>query len=209
MAGRDIAPECPIRRPKSSARISERRSEFNGGGLCPSIGFGGQTGWSGRKMLAMRRGNAHAIAASHQHAILGSAQIRNAHGEPYSDRRQRDGKREGCDVRQHAMAKIVRLIPVALIARQIIRLLQRVFLLNLPSQISPLTRRMGQGARPEFEHAMLFLRLNGPLGFHCCQLRDILVSFSTPATRLTENVDVTRIRLSRSAGCHGTGRSQS
>ena len=208
MSGRGTAPECPIRRPKSSAHISERRSEFNGGGSYTSIGFEGQSGRSGRKMLAMRRGNAHAIAASHQRAILGSAQIRNTHGEPDSDRRQCDGKREGCDVGQHAMAKIVRLIPVALIARQIIRLLQRVFLLSLPAQISPLTRRMGQGARPEFEHAMLFLRWYGPLGFHCCQLRDILVSFSTPATRLTENVDVTRIRLSRSAECHGTGRSQ-
>jgi hypothetical protein len=43
-------------------------------------------------------------------------------------------------------------------------------------------------ARPEFEHLMLFLRRNGPLGFHCCQSRDILILFSTLATRLTENV---------------------
>jgi len=37
---------------------------------------------------------------------------------PY--RRQRDGKSEGRDVRQHALAKIVRFIPVSLIARQIV-----------------------------------------------------------------------------------------
>jgi len=31
-AGRPGGPECLIRRPESSARISEARSEFNGGG---------------------------------------------------------------------------------------------------------------------------------------------------------------------------------
>jgi hypothetical protein len=189
MAGGGTAPECPIPRPKSSARISERRSEFNGG-PCPSIGFEGQTG---RKMLAMRRGNAHAVVASHQHAILGPAQIRNTHGEPYSDRGQGDGKREGRNVRQHTMAKIVRLIAGALIARQVVRLRLRVLLL-LPAQLRPLARPMDQGARPELEHAVLFLRRNGLLGFHCCQFRDILILFSTPAARLTENVGMARMR---------------
>ena len=37
---------------------------------------------------------------------------------------------------------------------------------------------------------MLFFRRNGPLGFHCCQLRDILILFSTLATRLdSKNVN--------------------
>jgi len=36
------------------------------------------------------RGNAHAIAASHQDAILGSAQVRDAHREPNPNCRQRD-----------------------------------------------------------------------------------------------------------------------
>jgi hypothetical protein len=53
---------------------------------------------------------------------------------------------------------------------------------------------VGQGARPEFEHAMLLFRRNGLLGLHCCQLRDILILFSTLATRLTENVDMARMR---------------
>jgi hypothetical protein len=35
---------------------------------------------------------------------------------------------------------------------------------------------------------MLFFRCNGPLGFHWCQLRDMLMLFSTLATRLTGNV---------------------
>src|SRR6202048_1713781 len=119
-------------------------------------------------MLDMRRGNARAIAPSHQHAVLGLAQIRNTHGEPYSDSRQRDGKSEGRNVRQQALAKIVRLIPVSLIARQVT---PRV-LLSLVAQVPPPTRRVSQGAWPEFEHAMLFFRGNGPLGFHCCQLRE-------------------------------------
>src|ERR1700753_3518227 len=78
----------------------------------------GEMGRSGRKMLGRRGGNAHAVAPSHQHAILGPAQIRNIHGEPYSDGGQGDCKGEGCDVRKHAVAKIVRFFPGALIAGQ-------------------------------------------------------------------------------------------
>jgi hypothetical protein len=86
------------------------------------------------------------------------------------------------------MAKIVRLIPVSLIARQVIRLLLDILLLKCLAQAFPLTWRVSRGARPEFEHAMLFFRLDGPLDFHWCQLRDILMLFSTLVGRLTENV---------------------
>ena len=93
------------------------------------------------------------------------------------------------------MAKIVRLTAISLIARQIIRLLPRVILLRLIVPISPPAGRVSQGARPKFEHAMLFFfRRNGSLGFHCCQLRDILILFSTLASRLTENVDMAQLR---------------
>jgi hypothetical protein len=151
-------------------------------------------------LLEMRRGNARAIAPPHQHAILGLAQIRNAHGKPYSDGRQRDRKCEGCNVRQHAVTKIIRFVPVSRIARQIVGLLPGVLLLSLLARVSPLTkvspltRRMSQGARPEFEHAMLICRRCGLLGLHCCQLRDILISLSTLATRLTYKVDMARMR---------------
>src|ERR1700729_1873737 len=114
------------------------------------------------------------------------------------------------------MAEIVRFVPVALIARQIIRLLPVVLGLSvrakdrsahdfsaegrsaegLSARACPLTRRMGRGARPELEHPMLVLRRYGPLGFHCCQLRDILTVFSTLAARLAENVDMARMRKS-------------
>src|SRR3979411_1318447 len=70
--------------------------------------------------LEVLRGNACAIAPSHQHAILGLAQIRDAHREPNSDCRQRDGEGEGGNVCEHAMAKIIRLVAVAL-ALQIVR----------------------------------------------------------------------------------------
>jgi len=41
---------------------------------------------------------------------------------------------------------------------------------------------------------MLVFRRNGLLGFHCCQLRGIVVLFSTLALRLTENVDMAGMR---------------
>ena len=163
-------------------------------GVAGRTGLTGQTRQPGLKLLEMRRGNAHAIAPPHQYAVLGLAQIRNAHGKPYSDGRQRDGKSEGRNVRQHAMAKIVRFIPVSLTARQVIRLLPGVLPKSLVASGPPPARRVGQGARPEFEHAMLLFRRNGLLGLHCCQLRDILILFSTLATRLTENVDMARMR---------------
>jgi len=149
----------------------------------------GQIGRPGRKMLDRRDGNAHAVAPSHQHTVLGPAQIRNTHGKPYPDRQESHGKGEGCNVCEHAMAKIVRFFPVALIARQIVR---RAMLLNRVAQVPALTRR-SQGSRPELKHAVLPIRRdrrrnNGPLGFHWCQLRDILNLFSTLATRLPENV---------------------
>jgi hypothetical protein len=64
----------------------------------------------------MRRGNPHAVVASHQHAVLGSAQMGDTHGEPYPDRQEGDGKRESRQIPQHAMAKIIRFFRIALVA---------------------------------------------------------------------------------------------
>ncbi len=150
-------------------------------------------GRSGPKTLAMRRINAGAVAPPRQHAILGFAHIRNTYGKPYSDGHQGDHKCDGSDVREHAMAKVVRFIPGAFIARQVIGLGTGVFRLSLPTRVTLPTRRADRVARPELEHPMLFLRRNGPLGFHCCQSRDILMLSSTLATRLTENVGMARI----------------
>src|ERR1700738_5110944 len=147
----------------------------------------------------MRRGYAHAVAAAHQYAVLGPAHIRNAHGEPYSDRCQRDGKCEGRDIGQHAMAVIVRLFPVALIARQIVRLGLGVLVRGMVAEASPLPRRVSEGTRTELEHAMLFFRRNGPLGLHWCQLRNNLLLSSTLATRITKNVGMAGIRSSYSS----------
>jgi hypothetical protein len=46
------------------------------------MGFQGETGRFGSKMLNTRVGKLSAIPPSHQHTVLGPAQIRNAHGEP-------------------------------------------------------------------------------------------------------------------------------
>jgi hypothetical protein len=56
---------------------------------------------------------------------------------------------------------------------------------------------VSQRSRPELEHAMLAVRgfrRNGPLGIHCCQLRDNLTMFSTQAAPLTENVGMAGMR---------------
>ena len=148
---------------------------------------------SGPKMLAMRRINARAVAPPRQYAILGFAHIRNAHGKPYADRHQGDRKSDGSDVRQHTMAKVVRFIPGAFIARKVIGLGKGVLRLCLPARVTLPTLRAERVAWPEFEHPMLFLRRNGPLGLHCCQSRDILILFSTLATHLTDNVGMAPI----------------
>src|SRR5258708_3159969 len=119
--------------PESSARISERRPEFNGGGRDRSDRISGPNRLASAgtlekagtletdEPLEMRRGNARAIAPPHQHAILGLAQIRDAHGKPNSNRGQRHGKGEARKVRQHAVAKIARLFPADFITQHIAR----------------------------------------------------------------------------------------
>src|SRR5258707_8893854 len=196
---------APSTGPESSARISERRPEFNGGGRDRSDRISGPNRLASAgtlekagtletdETLEMRRGNARAIAPPHQHAILGLAQIRDAHGKPNSNRGQRHGKGEGREVRQHAMAKIVRFFAGEFIARQIVRLAARVLLPNRVAE-GPPARGLRQGARPELEHAVLFFRCNGPLGFHCWQFREILTLFSMAHARLAENVDMGRMR---------------
>src|SRR6266480_6890291 len=168
------APACPIRQPESSARITERRPEFNGDARRRSELISDEKAGNSRRLLGVRRGNVRAITPPHQHAILGLAHIGDAHGKPYSDRRQRDGKSEGGNVGQHAMTKIVRLFPVALVARP------RAFLPSLLSRFFPLTRRAHRGPWPELEHAMLLLRRNWLLGIHCCQLRNPATTLARP-----------------------------
>jgi hypothetical protein len=123
--------------------------------------------------LAMRRIKAGAVALPSQYAILGLAQIRNAHGKPYADGHQGDRKSNGSDVGEHALAKVIRVIPGALIARQIIGLGTVVFRFSRPGLVIRPARRTDRVAWPELEHLMLLLRRNGPLGFHCCQSRGL------------------------------------
>src|SRR5688572_7096139 len=146
-------------------------------GAAGGTGFGGKTAGFTLKRSAARRRNRGAVAPSHQHAILGLAEIADGDRKPYSDRGQRDGEGEGRDVGKHAMAEFVRFLGGSFEAREILR--------RLPRRIF---RRMRRSARPEFEHAMLVVRCKGLLGFHCCQFREGPVSFSTPAMPLTENV---------------------
>lgn len=141
----------------------------------------------------MRRKSARAIAPTRQHTILGFAHIRNVHGKPNSDGHQDDRKSDGGNVREHTMAKVVGFILGVLIARQVVGLGTGNFRLSLPALVILPTQRTERVAWPEFEHPMLFLRRNGPLGFHCCQSRDILILSSTLPTRHTDNVGMAPI----------------
>jgi len=92
--------------------------------------------------------------APHQDAILGPPQMRDAHGEPNSDRQKGHGECEGCDVGQHAMAEVVGLVPDTLLAGQVIRHFE---LANRIVRISTQTRHGDVAPRPELEHAMLIV----------------------------------------------------
>jgi hypothetical protein len=135
----------------------------------------------------MWHGNLNAIVASHQDAILGSTQVRNADRQPYADRQKGDGEGKSRHVRQHAVPVIVDLFPIALIARQIVGHLK---LMDNWRIISVLSDRRA-GARPKLEHAVLFFwrgRYDGLLGSHGCQLRGGSVPSSMPTLHLEEKI---------------------
>jgi hypothetical protein len=118
----------------------------------------------------MWHGNLDAIVASHQDTVLGPAQMRNTDRQPYADRQERDGEREGCNIRQHTVPVIVGLFTISLVARQIVGYLE---LMDKGRIVSALNNRRAR-ARPKLEHAVLFLwrgRWDGLLGSHGCQLR--------------------------------------
>jgi hypothetical protein len=132
--------------------------------------FGGKQPDLAFQALEMRCGDPRAITPPHQHAILGFAEIRDAHGEPDSDGGQSYGKGKGRNVRQHAMAKVVRLVSSLLVRRQIVRFRICALTERLLAQIASVWRTR-HGARPEFKHPVLFLGRDGLLGIHCFQLR--------------------------------------
>jgi hypothetical protein len=124
--------------------------------------------------LVMRRRDMRAVTASHQHTILGFTQIRDTHGEPYSNSRQRNRKSQRSQIRQHALAKVVRFISRLLVTRQVVRVFRSVLPERVVAFVTPPVRRMSCSARPKPEHAVLFFRRDGLLVFHCCQLRHIV-----------------------------------
>ena len=80
------------------------------------------------------------------------------------------------------MTEVVRLVTGALVAGQIVGGVPAVRLVIryvLPA------RRMGRCARPEFEHDVLVIPDNRPLGFHCCRSEGVMIQFITPAPHLT------------------------
>jgi hypothetical protein len=70
------------------------------------------------------------------------------------------------------------------------------------------TRSVSRVARAKFEHTMLLFRRNGLLGFHCCQLQEVLLQFSTLDTPLTDNVGMAPVRKSTPLRWYGTCHSQ-
>ena len=188
MAGERGGAECPIHGPELIARISERRPEFNGAGgfrttsqqpIRASAGPGrddpGHPGFSGA--LDSRGGNTGAIAAPHQDAVLGLAEVGDADGEPDPDRGQRDGKSERCNVGEHPVAEIVGFVRVPLVAGQIVSLLVRMILQILFARLPPRGRRMGQRPRSKFEHTVLIVGWKGLLRFHGCASSGMFTGF--------------------------------
>ena len=91
-----VAPGCPIRpQPESGGRISERGAEFNGGLAGPvERGLWAENALHGRKCQAARdRRNLAQSRRPIQDAVLGPAQIGDAHGEPDAEADQHHGER--------------------------------------------------------------------------------------------------------------------
>src|ERR1044072_6608430 len=129
-----------------------------------------------RLRSALWQRDAGAIPPAHQYAILGLAQIGNAHCKPDPDCSQRDRKRKRRDIRQHAMTKIVRLVPRMRIACEIVRLLPDIDRRSIAAGRALAAGGPAHGTRPELEHAMLVVvPVHWPLAFHRCLIRDILL----------------------------------
>ena len=93
------------------------------------------------------------------------------------------GPRSG-KVGQHAVAEIVRLLRPALKVRQVFG-----FVANFV--LAP-AGRLCRGTRPELDDAVVVIRADGPLGFHCCWSEGVSQALSsTGSVPLTVNVDVT------------------
>jgi len=107
--------------------------------------------WPAPGLLDMRHDNLNAIVTSHEHAILGPAQLGDTHGKPYADRQKRKSKRESRHICQHAMPEIAGGVAVALIAGQIVGDLKLVNQLRRAALGHRRTR-----PRPKLEHAVLF-----------------------------------------------------
>jgi hypothetical protein len=179
--------ECPGSAGReSSARISERRPEFNGGRrdwLARNQGRSNLPGL-GPPALILLGGDARAISPSHQDAILGSAHVGDADGEPDPDRQKRDRERKSRDVGQHAVAKIVGSFSHALIACEVERFGRSVLMSRLHDGVASHLPRWGGIAWPKLEHTML-VRCNGPLGLHGSRLRECrMVDCVTRARRV-------------------------
>ena len=188
----------------SCARISERRPEFNGGGYGPFCRFPGQKSVFRLQMLATRRGDVCAIPPAHQHAVLSLAQIGDAHGQPNSYGGQCHGKCEGGRIRQHAVAKIISAVPASLIAGQIIGLSHAIVLYGLPANVGLPARRRIQSARPEFEHPMLVVHNDRPLGFHRRSTRDVRGPILARPPRVSQTMSAGANVETRSWRPHGT-----
>jgi len=64
----------------------------------------------------MGHNNLDAIVASHQDTILGSPELRNAHGQPYANRQQRNRKGKSGHICQHPLPIVAGVFAVTFIA---------------------------------------------------------------------------------------------
>ena len=159
---------APVPHTVSSARISERRPEFNGGGRAD-----GFARFPGRIPAApgKRQECGEAIRAqsrrpiSTQSWVLRRSAMLMASQMPIAI--NATVKAKAAIFASMRWRKSSGSSRVSLIARKIVRFLPDI------ARLAVLARRLGHRARPELEHAVLVIRHNWPLAFHRCLIRDI------------------------------------
>src|SRR6267143_4200021 len=121
--GRSSIPETSMIESIGRGVLDTRRSLSSGSPKArPGGGYDDLSWCDDRGPLPQRRHrNPGAVAAAHQHAILGLAQIGDADRKPDADGGQRHGEGERGDIGEHAMTEIVAFVARPLVAGQIVR----------------------------------------------------------------------------------------
>ena len=177
-----VAPECPIfPGPESSARITERGPEFNGAWRGPgeaafclksglSAGGAGKISRAGSRKYWRSRGGPSARNPGflRNSAMLSASQMPIAVSATVKAKAARLASMR-CRKSSGSSRRALKARQVAASCRAFLRL--------------RLAGRLCRGTRPELEHAVLVIRADGPLGFHCCRSEGVSARLSSTSGR--------------------------